>query len=132
MNKAASIIRPGLIACAAAGLYPSARAQEIDPTEPAGFYFRGGVATRFNVKASITGSRPALPAGVYDNGFVLPDVGGTASDKTWNWGYNSAAQVASGQLVLNRLDNVPSFGPQNLNVSNPLLGGEIVGGGLPG
>lgn len=132
MNTASKLIRPGLLACAAAGFYPAASAQEFDRAEPAGFYFRGGVATRFNVKASITGSRAPLPPGVYDNGFVLPDIGGTASDKTWNWGYNNAAQVASGQLVLNRLDNVPSFGQQNVNVSNPLLGGEIVGGAYLG
>jgi hypothetical protein len=128
MNKAALLIRPGLLACAATGLAQNALAQEFDQPEPMGFYFRAGVASRFNVKASITGARPLLPSGVYDNGFVLPDIGGTASGKTWNWGYNSSGQLAGGQLILSRLDNVASFGQQNLDVSNPLLGGEIIGG----
>src|ERR1041385_7214480 len=132
MNKAALFIRPGLLACAATGLAQNASAQEFDQPEPMGFYFRAGVASRFNVKASITGARPVLPAGVYDNGFVLPDIGGTASGKTWNWGYNSSGQLAGGALILNRLDNVTSFGEQNLNVSNPILGGEVVGGAYMG
>ena len=126
MNKAALLIRPGLLACAATGLGQTALAQEFDQPEPMGFYFRGGVASRFNVKASISGARPVLGAGVYDNGFVLPDIGG--SPKTWNWGYNSSGQLAGGQLILSRLDNVASFGQQNLSVGNPLLGGEIIGG----
>jgi hypothetical protein len=113
-------------------LAQNALAQEFDQPEPMGFYFRAGVASRFNVKASITGARPVLPAGVYDNGFVLPDIGGTASGKTWNWGYHSSGQLAVGQLVLSRLDNVASFGQQNLDVSNPVLGSEIIGGAYLG
>jgi hypothetical protein len=37
--------------------------------------------------------------GLYQNGFVLPDATGSTDSLTWNWGYNDASQIQSGQLV---------------------------------
>jgi hypothetical protein len=93
-----------------------------------GWFLRADASARFNVKASISRTRPLLSPGTYDNGFVLPDIGGTASGKTWNWGYNTLDQNVGGQLVLSRLDGVPGLAGQDLNVNSPLLGGELIGG----
>jgi hypothetical protein len=133
MNTA-SIFRPALLACAAAGLASgkTASAQEFNQPQDSGYYFRLGAAARFGVKASITGNRPVLPTGVYDNGYVLPDAGsdpgGPISGKTWNWGYNSPSQIQGNDLSFSRYDNVPAMGRKDVDVSSPLLGGEIIGG----
>ena len=102
--------------------------QSFDAPEPAGWYFRLGAAARFNATATITGSLPPGGAGVYDDGFVQPDQGGTASGRTWNWGYNNSGQVQADQLVLTRLDGLATFGRQDLNVPSPNLNGELVAG----
>ncbi|MEO8426051.1 MAG: hypothetical protein ABI651_02960 [Verrucomicrobiota bacterium] len=104
------------------------RAQDLDVANTSGWFVRVGAVARFNVKASITAIPRPTGSGIYDDGFVLPDSGGTASGTTWNWGYNAASQIEDGQLVLKRFNDVPSFGQQDVNVSNPLLGGEITGG----
>lgn len=129
MNTA-FFFRPALLACAAAG-FASARnacAQEFNQPEDSGYYFRLGPATRFGVKASINANRPVLPEGVYDNGFVLPDIGGPDSGFTWNWGYQSAGQIQGNNLVFSRYDNVPATKRLDADVDSPLFGGEIIGG----
>jgi hypothetical protein len=132
--KTASIFRPALLACAAAGMASTRNisAQEFNQPEDSGYYFRLGGLARFGVKASITGARPVLPTGVYDNGFVLPDAGsapgGPVSGKTWNWGYKSASQIQGNDLAFSRYDNVPAMGHSDVSVSSPLFGGELVGG----
>jgi hypothetical protein len=106
----------------------SASAQMFDDLDTSGFFARAGGVARFNVKAGFSGIAPAKPpSGVYENGFVLPDIGGSAT-KTWNWGYNSANQIVSDQLVLNRLDGAPVYPSQDIHVSDPLLGAEVIGG----
>jgi hypothetical protein len=104
------------------------RAQDLDVADTSGWFVRLSAVARFNVKASISAIPPATGPGIYDDGFVLPDNGGTASGTTWNWGYNAANQIAGDQLVLKRFNDVPSFGQQDVNVRNPLLEGEIIGG----
>jgi hypothetical protein len=104
------------------------RAQDLDVQETSGWFVRVGGVARFNVKASIRAVPPATGTGIYDDGYVLPDSGGAASGTTWNWGYNAANQIEGDQLVLKRFNDVPSFGQQDVNVSDPLLGGEITGG----
>jgi hypothetical protein len=120
----------GLLACAAAASCNSSAAAENDfeKSEYIGWYGRVGAFARFNPKASITGARPILPNGIYDNGFVLPDTAGPGSAKTWNWGYNSASQISGDTLTLTRFDNVPSFGRQDVSGVSPLFGGEVVAG----
>src|SRR5215207_213527 len=68
-------------------------AQIFDDLDTSGFFARAGGMARFNVKATFSGiAPPTLPPGVYENGFVLPDIGGSPV-KTWNWGYNSPDQI---------------------------------------
>lgn len=117
----------GLLAAVAAQAACAQQPPDIIP-EPAGWYFRLGAAARFNTKATITGSLPTLNTGQYDDGFVLPDRGGTASAKTWNWGYNNSGQVQGNTLVLTRLDNLPGFGPQKIGIADPNLSGELIAG----
>lgn len=127
MNTA-SFFRPVMLACAAAGMasVKNSSAQEFNQPEDSGYYLRFGAATRFGAKANVSAARPVLPAGVYNNGFVLPDVGG--GDQTWNWGYTSASQVQGNELVFSRYDNLPVMGRQDLDEASPLFGGELVGG----
>jgi hypothetical protein len=119
----------GLLLAAVAASIP-ARAQDLlgDEPETGGWFVRLGAVARFNVKATLEASNPVLAPGHYNNGFVLPDVGGDPN-LTWNWGYNNASQVdAGGNLNFQRYDNVPAVGRHNLNVDEPLLGGEVIGG----
>jgi hypothetical protein len=104
------------------------RAQDLDVADTSGWFVRAGAVARFNIKASISTILPATGPGVYDDGYVQPDNGGTASGTTWNWGYNAASQIEGDQLVLKRFTDLPSFSKQDVNVSNPLLGGELVSG----
>jgi hypothetical protein len=104
------------------------RAQDLDVADTSGWFVRAGAVARFNIKASISTVLPATGPGIYDDGYVQPDSGGTASGTTWNWGYNAASQIEGDQLVLKRFNDLPSLSQQDVNVSNPLLGGEIVTG----
>jgi hypothetical protein len=130
MNHAPRRFRSAFRAIIATGLTaPGAvRAQDLDVADTSGWFVRAGAVARFNIKASISTVLPARGPGIYDDGFALPDSGGTASGTTWNWGYNAASQIEGDQLVLKRFNDVPSFSQQDVNVSNPLLGGEIVSG----
>jgi hypothetical protein len=91
---------------------------------PGSVAFNDAVSAGRNMKLS----KPTLGPGMYDTGFVLPDNGGTASGLTWNWGYNSLSQLSANQLTQTRLDGVPTIGKQDVNVSDPILGGEVIGG----
>jgi hypothetical protein len=123
-----ALLRLALVVGVTAGLAlcGAARAQTFDPSDNTGWFLRLGAVARFNVKANVESITPTKPPGVYDNGFVLPDSGG--GGQTWNWGFNDDSQSGAGQLVLDRLDDVPSIGKQDVDVPNPLLGGEIIGG----
>lgn len=119
-----------LVLALAAGLvtHGVVRAQDSDESNKSGYFLRLGGSARFNVQASITGTRPTLGPGIYDDGFILPDVGGIAAGKTWNWSYDSTLQIQGNQLWHNRLDNVPTIGHRDINLSNPALGAEFIGG----
>ncbi|MCI0746147.1 MAG: hypothetical protein L0Y58_12145 [Verrucomicrobia subdivision 3 bacterium] len=82
----------------------------------------------FNVKASVDRTPPSVQQGIYDDGFVLPDIGGSASGKTWNWGYENSAQISGDQLVLKRLRDLPSAGVFKDENNDPSFGGEILVG----
>jgi len=101
-------------------------AADFDEPESSGWYARAGAMARFNVKASLKASTPVLSPGYYDDGFVLPDIG--KSEVTSNWGYNDPSQVVGPDLVFHRYDSVPAVGDQDLNVDNPMIGGEAVVG----
>lgn len=67
----------------------SLQAQELDDRNR--FYV--GPRLHFNVSAKLTNlNYPGNAPGVFDDGFVLPDISGSSVD-TWNWGYSAANQV---------------------------------------
>ena len=125
-SSSVSTKRFALLLAAAAATIP-ARAQVLEDPETGGWFARLGAVARFNIKATMEASNPVLPAGRFDNGFVLPDVGGS-TDLTWNWGYNNASQVGADAINFQRYDNVPAVGRHNLDLDEPMLGGEIIGG----
>jgi hypothetical protein len=105
-----------------------ASAQTAPPDEGFGWYVRAGGVARYNVKASVVGVPPGTGNGIYDDGYVLKDIGGSPV-KTWNWGYTGSTpgQVSGGQLTLSRVDGVPVMPRQDTSF-NSLFGGELVGG----
>lgn len=104
----------------------------VDPLEDpdqSGWFVRLGGRVSMGAKAQIrdTQAAPVSVAGAYDNGYVKPDVGGSATS-TWNWGYNSAAQIQGGDLVLQRIDGNPRVGGTAASKDDPRWGGELVSG----
>src|SRR5688500_3137237 len=91
-----------LLLAAAAATIP-ARAPVLEDPDRGGWFARLGAVARFNIKATMDARNPVLPAGHFDNGFVLPDVGGSP-DLTWNWGYNNASQVGTDTINFHRYD----------------------------
>ena len=121
-NRAKFVV---LLACLAASKR-GVTAADPDEAASSGWYVRADAIAKFNVKATLQASNPALPTRYYNDGFVLADIGG--SDQTSNWGYNNASQVVGPNLVFHRYDNVPAVGNRDLNVDDPLIGGEFGGG----
>lgn len=101
---------------------------EEEPDSNWGFRFSG--RTIFNLELSVTESSLPNTAGYYDNGFVLPDVSGSAT--TWNWGYDNNNQVGpnagvpANQILFTRFSNLPGTGTysESQGVS---IGGELLG-----
>lgn len=92
--------------------------------EDQGYFVRASGKALFNVGVSVETVRPVYGPGEYANGYVLPDIGG--SSLTWNWGYESPAQVVGDQLTFERYDNLPPLGTQDERVIAP--GGEVMAG----
>jgi hypothetical protein len=90
-----------------------------------GYFVRAAGKALFNVGVTVETTRPVYSTGEYADGYVLPDVGGSP-DLTWNWGYQSAAQVVGDALVLERYDNLPPLGTQEATGLAP--GGEVLAG----
>lgn len=120
--------RPILALTVFAACRSNSVAADLDADDTTGWFVRADAVARFNVKASLHAANPLLPAGVYNDGFVLNDNGGPASGKTWNWGYNSSSQISGTDLTTHRFDSVPAVGDHGLSGGNPALGGEVVGG----
>lgn len=103
------------MACAGSGLgAESSASQEWLPLEldgsGGGWFIRAGPRALFNVKASMSAAPAPVTPGVYDDGFVLPDISGSADGRTWYWGYEQDSQL-SGQLIsMSRLADVPAAG----------------------
>ena len=129
MKNAPRLIPSAFMACVATlATERVVCAQRLDSPDSSGWFIRAGAVARFNVNASLGSIPPASGTGIYDDGYVLPDKGGTASGKTWNWGYKGTNQVVGPVLDMNRFNAVPSIGEQDVKAGNPLLGGEIIGG----
>lgn len=102
---------------------------QFEEADQAGFFVRFGPRIQFNLEASVA-MVPQTPQepGRYDNGFVLPDAGGTASGLTWNWGYTDAAQYSGDAINYERYSNLPHAGVFSSESDDPLLGGEVIFG----
>jgi hypothetical protein len=125
MKHATFSVRPVLVACTAVALsaQDALYAEDFDTPVSTGWSVRVGAASRFNIKTSVQNIVPATGAGLYDDGFVHPDSSGTASGKTWNWGYNSASQVSGDQIQYHHLEGPSSI--QDGSLSKAALGGDI-------
>jgi hypothetical protein len=136
MNRSRSPLRPlrTLWLCAwalALGLSASSARAAVEYSDAAGYgwFVRAGGRALFGVKASVNRTPVSAAApGVYDNGFVLPDVRGTANGRTWNWGYQEASQVVGDQVRFQRLTDLPMAGLFRDRSDDPLFGGEIMTG----
>lgn len=107
---------------------PAFGADADDEREPLGISVRVAGRALFNVKGSVIDTKAPLGAGArFDDGFVLPDSSGSATD-TWHWGYENASQVVNGgsQLEFHRLDNSPRPGSFELGGGSPVFGGELI------
>ena len=96
---------------AAAQEQPEIDFSQFEGINEKGWFVRLGGRALFNANASVnrTPSQPTTQ-GYYDNGFVLPDAGGTASGLTWNWGYEDAAQASGSSLNYERYIGLPDAG----------------------
>lgn len=120
-----AVLATGLAAGAAGAATPPL---ELNDHEGQGWFVRAGARTLFNVKASVARVPTQVTPGVYDNGFVLPDLGGTASGQTWNWGYQRAAQRVGNEIRMQRLTDVPMAGLFETRTADPSVGGELMTG----
>lgn len=99
----------GLLACSAAAL--SGHAQEDDITLDRN---RVWISARFafNISAQVhnLSAPPLSTPPTYDDGYVRPDISGSADGKTWYWGYQEASQVAGDSLNLHIATGSPFTG----------------------
>ena len=95
----------------AASTSPKDQSSQIKPPREEHHRNRFSLGYRFGMNVSAEfkgfGGSPAVPAGFYDNGYVLPSSrqagpNPTPDGRTWNWGYNSPAQVQGGNLLMTR------------------------------
>ncbi len=126
------ILTPRSAACALCLSAAAPALGAVDPFEDpdqAGWFVRFGGRVSMGVKAQIrdTQAAPVSVAGAYDNGYVKPDAGGSATS-TWNWGYNTASQIQAGNLVLQRIDGTPRVGGIDALKDDPHWGGELIAG----
>jgi hypothetical protein len=132
--RSTSLIVPASLTLLAAGTAPLFAQVKLPPlqieeSEEAGNFLRLGARVQFNVKAKVgPGAQTPQQPGFYDNGFVQPDVGGTASGLTWNWGYDDAAQVSGDFIDYDRYSNLPQPGTFKSGSDDTMFGGELLGG----
>ena len=101
----------------------------LEDPDQSGWFVRLGGRVSAGVRAQIrdTQAAPVTGIGSYDNGYVKPDVGGSAAT-TWNWGYNTASQLQGGDVVFQRIDGTPRVGSSGSLRDDPRFGGEVVSG----
>ncbi len=109
-----------------------------DKPEPYGIRFRLSGRTQFNIKASVTDSKPILlgTTGLFGDGYVLSgsnsstNAAGLANpgSLTWNWGYNNASQISGDQLTLTRYNDIPRVGTVDASGGSTTFGGELFAG----
>lgn len=88
-----------------------------------------GARFGFGITAEVRNLAPPTPTGtIYDDGFVLPDVNGGVGGQTWNWGYQSAAQVNPPFLDFHQTAGSPHTGTSGVLDGDPQGGFEILYG----
>lgn len=125
-------VTPKFLAAATAALagLPALAQDSPYDLEKAGWYVRTGAYIQMGMKLSVSrmGPVPTPTPGVYDNGYVQPDISQGAQGLTANWGYTDAGQVANGQLQYSRVDNLATVGSLNGFKNPSLFGPEILVG----
>ncbi len=119
---------PSLAACLAGALAPHSLAQGEDQDLVLDRN-RLMVAARFSfgVRMQVENlSVPPLPSGEYHDGFVRPDLSGSADGKTWYWGYQSDSQVAGDDLQMHQVIGSPSDGQSATSDNGLQAGFEVV------
>lgn len=87
----------------------------------------------FNITAEFRNT--ALPLNTrpnYDDGFVLPDIGGSADGTTWYWGYTDASQAQGGNLDLHLVGGSPRDGTAEETDAGLQAGFEVLYGRVLG
>lgn len=128
------LLAPATLTLLTAGALPADAQVKLPPlqfeeADRAGYFIRFGPRVQFNVEATVS-MTPQTPqqAGSYDNGFVQPDISGTASGLTWNWAYQDAGQVSGDFVNYERYSNLPHAGVFTSGSDDPMLGGEVIWG----
>jgi len=101
-------------------------------------HFSIGAAVGFNISAkfnetglfSLPGS--GLANGIYDDGYVLPDVTGSGDGTTWNWGYQNASQynAAAQTLTMHKTTSYQPASNESRDDGGPFPGFEMDYGGI--
>ncbi|MBN9692997.1 MAG: hypothetical protein J0M24_22365 [Verrucomicrobia bacterium] len=98
--------------------------------EKAGWFIRTGAYLQTGMSMSVNrvvAPTPITP-GLYDNGFVQPDISQGAGGLTWNWGYTDNSQIVGDQLEFSRVEGLATVNSLE-NFENPtLFGPEILVG----
>lgn len=134
--KSRHLLLPSLVTASLAGpaILPGlAQWEEDDPTLDRN---RIVVNARFafNISAEVrTLDTPAanLPP-LYNDGYVLADINGGADGKTWNWGYQNAAQIVGDNLNLHYTTGSPLNGTAQSLDGDLQAGFEVVYGRVLG
>jgi hypothetical protein len=88
--------------------------------------FSASARFSFNVSAKLayTGSSSSAANPYYD-GFVRPDVSGGAGGRTWNWGYETAGQLAGGGVEMHGVVGTPRSQEADTLKDDPQMGFEL-------
>jgi len=76
-------------------------------------HFRIGAMVGLNISANFSTKGTfniSKPAGVYDDGYVLPDNMGTAFNRTGNYGYKNASQLVGSSLTMQNTTSYTTSG----------------------
>lgn len=116
-------------AVVATGVSTAAQESPYD-LEKSGWYIRAGAYYQFGLSISVNTVSPPPPPqpGVYDNGFVLPDINNGADDLTWNWGYDETSQLVGDSLQMSRINHLKDVSSLNGFGDANLLGPDILVG----
>jgi hypothetical protein len=95
--------------------------------DKSGWFVRTGAYLQSGISMSV--NRAVAPApitpGIYDNGFVQPDISKGAGGLTWNWGYTENSQIVGDELEFKRVEGLATVDSLD-NFENPTIFGPEV------